>query len=142
MPASTPFALFARAAVFLAAAFAIAGCSRVAETPARSTGATVAARTAEPAPLPKPPTAKYQRDFYRKLEDCLADWGLAPKCQPAPNDAPERAQGAAFVGPTYSNALRFEAQMATRREAYDQGYVTQVDENPSNRALSAGEVRS
>jgi hypothetical protein len=46
------------------------------------------------------------------------------------------------MGPIYSNALRLEAQLANRREAFDQGYAPQVDETPSNRAVATTEVRS
>ena len=127
---------------FLVAVLAVAGCGRVPDPPTRgAAGPPATARSDAPA-LPKPPMAKYQRDLYGKLEDCVADWGLARKCTPVGADAPERARGAAFMGPIYSNALRFEAQMATRREAFDQGYAQQVDENPSNKAIASNEVRS
>lgn len=129
------------AAVSCVAIVVLAACGRAPEPAGKSAAPATASRAVE-APLPKPPQAKYQRDLYGKLEDCVADWAFAGKCAPVGNDAPERARGAVFMGPIYSNALRFEAQIATRREAFDQGYVQQVDENPSNRALAAAEVRS
>lgn len=122
----------------------LAACGKVPDAPAKAAGtAASTTRAADaPAPLPKPPTAAYQRDLYAKLEDCVADWAFAGRCVPLDAGAPERARGAAFVGPIYSNALRFEAQMALRREAFDQGYIAQVDESPSNRAIATSEVRS
>lgn len=120
-----------------------AGCSRVPDSPAKVAAGPVTAARSDAAPaLPKPPQARYQRDLYGKLEDCVADWAFAGKCAPVGGDLPERARGAVFMGPIYSNALRFEAQLATRREAFDQGYVPQVDENPSNRSIATSEVRS
>jgi len=121
-------------------AFFASGCGRSADW--QSTPASRIAKAAEATPLPKPPQAKYQRDLYRKIDDCVADWGFAGKCTPLAADAPERAQGGAFFGPIYSNALRFETQLATRREAVEQGYQSQLDENPSNKSLSSTDIKS
>lgn len=94
------------------------------------------------APLPKPPPAKYLRDAYGRLDDCVADWGFAAKCTPVPTDAPERARGAHFFGPIYSSALRTESQLAARREAVEQGYAAQLDETPSDRSIARIEISS
>src|SRR5262249_53264857 len=121
----------------------LVACGRSTDTAKPSAGSAPVAKAAvEAPPLPKPPTAKYQRDFYGKLDDCAFDWGFAGKCAPVAGDAPERAQGAIFAGPIYSNALRFEAQIASRREAVDQGYARQLDETPSNRAIASSDVKS
>jgi hypothetical protein len=132
----------ATAGLLLACVLALAGCGRPAEKPAAATGAGAASTAAAPAPLPKPPIAKYQRDVYSRLDDCVADWGFAGKCTPVPDSAPEKARGGAFFGPIYSNALRGEAQLATRREAFEQGYLRQVDENPSDKSIGRADVRS
>jgi hypothetical protein len=132
---------FHATAFLMVAAFAAAGCSRTGEMsakPAAPAAKTLAAVT----PLPKPPRAKYQRDLYGKLDDCVADWGFAGKCTPLSYDAPERSRGGAFFGPIYSNALRFESQMTARREAVEQGYLRQLDETPSNKAIASSDVRS
>src|SRR5262245_16329768 len=126
-------------AVVLLASIA-SGCGRSTDT--HPIAASQIASAAAAAPLPKPPQAKYQRDLYRKIDDCIADWGFAGKCTPLAADAPERAQGGAFFGPIYSNALRFETQLATRREAVEQGYQSQLDENPSNKSLSSTDIKS
>jgi hypothetical protein len=126
--------------VTLVAALVVAGCGRASDVPAKSAGAL--ARSASAAPLPKPPQAKYQRDLYRKLDDCVADWGFAGKCAPLAADAPERAKGGTFFGPIYSDALRFESQLTSRREAVEQGYLKQLDENPSNKALASTDIKS
>jgi hypothetical protein len=126
-------------AVVLLAFFA-SGCGR--STDSQPIPASQVSRAAAATPLPKPPQAKYQRDLYRKIDDCVADWGFAGKCTPLAADAPERAQGGAFFGLIYSIARRFETQLATRREAVEQGYQAQLDENPSNKALSSSDVRS
>lgn len=125
-------------AVVLAAA-----CDKVPPPPSIVSSAVVpASRPAETtAPLAKAPAATYQRDLYGTLEDCVADWAYPAKCVPVVS-APERSRGAAFMGPIYSNAFRFEAQMATRRAAFDQGYVARLDESPSNRAIATSQVRS
>jgi hypothetical protein len=129
------------AAICLALFFA-SGCSRDSQTQVRA-AATAATRSAvAPAPLPKPPVAKYQRDLYGKLDDCVADWGFAGRCTPLSPDAPERARGATFFGPIYSNTLRFETQITTRREAVEQGYLGQLDETPSNKSIASTEIRS
>jgi hypothetical protein len=128
-------------ALALLAAFALAGCDRATEAQGRPASA-VAKAAPTPTPLPKPPVAKYQRDLYGKLDDCVADWGFAGKCTPVSADAPERAQGGTFFGPIYSNALRFESQLTSRREAFEQGYLQQVDLNPSNKAISSAEIKS
>jgi len=117
------------------------GCDRAGE-PNAGPGARVAKAAVTPAALPKPPQAKYQRDLYGRLDDCVADWGFAGRCTPVPSDAPERAQGGTFFGPIYSNALRFESQLTARREAVEQGYLRQLDENPSNKAISSADVKS
>jgi len=129
------------AAAVLAAVFAASACSRAGDAQPKP-GSTVAKAAAAPAPLPKPPQAKYQRDIYGRLDDCVADWGFAGRCTPMPSDAPERAQGGTFFGPIYSNALRFESQLTARREAVEQGYLRQLDENPSNKAISSADVKS
>ena len=129
------------AAIFLTA-FAASGCGRDAQTQARTAAPNVARSTAMPAPLPKPPAAKYQRDLYGKLDDCVADWGFAGRCTPLSPGAPERARGATFFGPIYSNTLRFETQITTRREAVEQGYLGQLDETPSNKSIASTEIRS
>jgi hypothetical protein len=135
-PANVPAALCA----VLLIAFVTSGCGRSTDT--HPIAASQTARAAAGTPLPKPPQAKYQRDLYRKIDDCVADWGFAGKCTPLAADAPERAQGAAFFGPIYSNTLRFETQLATRREAVEQGYQAQLDENPSNKSLSSTDIKS
>jgi hypothetical protein len=135
-----PNAAPALCAVVLLALFA-SGCGRSTDAQPVSPASQIA-RAAAVAPLPKPPQAKYQRDLYRKIDDCVADWGFAGKCTPLAADAPERAQGGAFFGPIYSNALRFETQLATRREAVEQGYQAQLDENPSNKSLSSTDIKS
>lgn len=125
------------------AVLSLAACGKVPDPPSKATGpVTSALRAPDAPPLPKPPTASYQRDLYGKLDDCVADWAFAGKCVPLDAGSPERARGAAFMGPIYSSALRFEAQMAVRREAFDQGYIAQVDESPSNRAIATSEVRT
>ena len=121
-------------------AFFASGCGRSTDT--QPIPASQIARAPAPTPLPQPPQAKYQRDLYRKIDDCVADWGFAGKCTPLAADAPERAQGGAFFGTIYSNALRFETQLATRREAVEQGYQSQLDENPSNKSLSSTAIKS
>ena len=91
-------------------------------------------------PLPLPPQAKYVRDHYRSLEDCAFDWGHAGRCTPVPAGAPERSQGASFFGPNYSNAIRDESQLEARKLALQQGYVTSLDEKPSNRAIGTSDT--
>jgi hypothetical protein len=125
----------------IAGAIALAGCGRGGETPIQ-TAATAKPMVAAPAALPMPPQAKYQRDLYGRLDDCVADWGFAGKCTPLAPDAPERAKGGTFFGPIYSNALRFESQITARREAVEQGYLSQLDENPSNKAIATTDIRS
>jgi hypothetical protein len=124
-----------------AAALFVAGCGRSAGSLPKASG-NVAKAAVTAVPLPKPPQAKYQRDLYRKLDECVADWGFAGKCTPLAADAPERAQGGAFLGPIYSDALRFESQLTARREAVEQGYQSQLDENPSNKAIASAEIKS
>jgi hypothetical protein len=121
--------------------FVLAACDRAGKPQVSAAGITVKA-AAQPAPLPKPPLAKYQRDLYGRLDDCVADWGFAGKCIPLAADAPERAQGGTFFGPIYSNALRAESQLASRREALEQGYLRQLDENPSNKAIASADIKS
>src|SRR5262245_40063715 len=128
------------AAIF--AVFAASGCGRDTQTQARAAATNVARSASTPTPLPKPPAAKYQRDLYGKLDDCVADWGFAGRCTPLSPDAPERARGATFFGPIYSNTLRFETQITTRREAVEQGYLGQLDETPSNKSIASTEIRS
>jgi hypothetical protein len=128
------------AALFLAVISA-SGCGRDSQPQVRA-AATVASSAAAPAPLPKPPAARYQRDLYGKLDDCVADWGFAGRCTPLAPDAPERAQGVTFFGPIYSNTLRFETQITTRREAVEMGYLGQLDETPSNKSIASREIRS
>lgn len=121
--------------------FLLAACDRTGNSPVQTAGVTVKA-AAQPAPLPKPPQARYQRDLYGRLDDCVADWGFAGKCIPLAADAPERAQGGTFFGPIYSNALRAESQLASRREALEQGYLRQLDESPSNKAILSADIKS
>jgi hypothetical protein len=129
-----------RSAVFLCVIAALlAACERKPEPAGKAPAGGPA--VAAPTPLPKPPPAKYQRDAYGRLEDCVADWGFAAKCTPVPADAPERARGALFYGPIYPDALRAEAQLAARREAVEQGYAPQLDDRPSDRSLAKAEVR-
>lgn len=122
---------------------ALTGCGRP-DTPAPAAAGPVAKAALAPVPqaLPKPPQAKYQRDLYSKLDDCVADWGFAGKCTPVATDAPERAHGGAFLGPVYSNTLRFESQLTARREAVEQGYLRQLDETPSNKAIASADIKS
>ena len=129
-------------AALLASTCLAAGCGRVASSPPPQPAGTVAKAGGVTVPLPRPPQAKYQHDLYGKLDDCVADWGFAGKCTPLAAGAPERAQGGAFLGPIYSNALRFESQLAARREAVEQGYQHQLDENPSNKAIASTEIES
>jgi len=128
--------------VLVLALTALAACGRASDTQGTVTVSAASKPAAAAPPLPKPPQAKYQRDLYAKLADCVTDWGFAGKCTPLASDAPERAQGATFFGPIYSNALRFESQLVARREAVDQGYQAQLDENPTNRAIASAEIKS
>src|SRR5204862_8019808 len=99
------------AATVVLASLLIGGCGRTSDAPSKPGGADAKQAGATPA-LPQPPQAKYQRDLYRKLEDCVVDRGFAAKCTPLAANAPERAaQGGAFFGPIYSNALRCESQL-------------------------------
>ena len=125
----------------IAGAMALVGCSRGSEAPIK-TAVTAKPTTSAPVALPMPPQAKYQRDLYGRLDDCVADWGFAGKCSPLAPDAPERAKGGTFFGPIYSNALRFESQITARREAVEQGYLSQLDENPSNKAIASTDIKS
>ena len=118
------------------------GCGRSVQSPPAQPPAAAARFGGAPGPLPKPPPAKYQRDLYGKLDDCVADWGFAGMCTPLAADAAERAQGGVFLGPIYSNALRFESQLAARREAVEQGYQARLDEKPSNRAIASADIES
>jgi len=120
----------------------VAGCSRSSDLQSKPSVAVAANKLVDAPALPKPPQARYQRDLYGKLDDCVADWGFAGKCIPLSADAPERVQGGAFYGPIYSNALRLESQLTARREAVEQGYLKQLDENPSNKALSSADIKS
>jgi hypothetical protein len=128
-------------ALALLGAFFASGCDRAADV-APSAGRPAVKPGVAVTPLPKPPQARYQRDLYGKLDDCVLDWGSAAKCIPVAADASERAQGAAFLGPIYSNGLRFESQLTARREAVEQGYQRQLDENPTNKAIASAEIRS
>lgn len=136
-PSFRPFWLLAISSTILA----LAACDRASNTPVQTAGVTTKT-AAQPAPLPKPPQAKYQRDLYGRLDDCVADWGFAGKCIPLGADAPERTQGGTFFGPIYSNALRAESQLASRREAVEQGYLRQLDENPTNKAIASADIKS
>jgi hypothetical protein len=118
----------------------LTGCSKK-EATAPAAGA--AGSTPPPSqfkPLPLPPQAKYVRDHYKSLEDCAFDWGHAGRCTPVPASAPERSQGASFFGPNYSNAIRDESQLEARKLALQQGYVTSLDEKPSNRAIGTSDT--
>jgi hypothetical protein len=125
--------------VLLAAA--LLACSKK-ETTAASQATQAKAAPQQAQPLPLPPPAKYLRDHYATLADCVADWGFAGKCVPVPAGAPEKAQGVQFFGPTYSSALRGETQMAARKEAFEQGYVKQIDETPSDKSSGKSEVKA
>jgi hypothetical protein len=130
--------------LLIAGSFALgfaAGCSKKeAAAPAAGAAAGATGNASQFKPLPVPPQAKYVRDHYKSLEDCAFDWGHAGRCTPVPGDAPERGQGAAFFGPNYSNAIRDESQLEARKLALQQGYVTSLDEKPSNRALGASDT--
>jgi hypothetical protein len=118
-----------------------AGCSKKeAAAPAASAAAGAAGSSSQFKPLPVPPQAKYVRDHYKSLEDCAFDWGHAGRCTPVPANAPERSQGASFFGPNYSNAIRDESQLEARKLALQQGYVTSLDEKPSNRAVGTSDT--
>lgn len=125
-----------------AVVLAVSACSKQEPAAAASSSSKVASAAApsQARPLPVPPPAKYMRDHYAKLEDCVADWGYAGKCIPA--TPAERALGVAFFGPTYSNALRLESQLASRKEAFERGYVTQLDEAPSDKSSAKSEVKA
>ena len=124
----------------LALVFA-AGCSKkAAAAPAASAAAGAAGNSSQFKPLPVPPQAKYVRDHYKSLEDCAFDWGHAGRCTPVPANAPERSQGASFFGPNYSNAIRDESQLEARKLALQQGYVSSLDETPSNRAVGSSDT--
>jgi hypothetical protein len=118
-----------------------AGCSKKeAAAPAASAAAGAGSSSSQFKPLPVPPPAKYVRDHYKSLEDCAADWGHAGRCTPVPASAPERAQGASFFGPNYSNAIRDESQLEARKLAVEQGYAQTLDDKPSNRALGVSDT--
>jgi len=123
----------------LAAGALLAGCGKK-EAAAPTAAAPGTAPPAQYKPLPLPPQAKYVRDHYKSLEDCAFDWGHAGRCTPVPSGAPERAQGASFFGPNYSNAIRDESQLAARKEALAQGYVQSLDATPSNRAVGTSDT--
>ncbi|MDZ7651815.1 MAG: hypothetical protein U5L03_04285 [Burkholderiaceae bacterium] len=124
----------------LALVFA-AGCSKKeAAAPTAGAAAGVGSSSSQFKPLPVPPPAKYVRDHYKSLEDCAFDWGHAGRCMPVPAGAPERNAGAAFFGPNYSNAIRDESQLEARKLALQQGYVTSLDEQPSNRAVGTSDT--
>lgn len=124
----------------LSALALVAACSKKEASAPAASAAGGAVPPPQYKPLPLPPKAKYVRDHYRSLEDCAADWGHAGRCTPVPANAPERAQGASFFGPNYSNAIRDESQLEARRLALQQGYVTSLDENPSNRAIGVSDT--
>lgn len=126
----------------LLAAFALLAACGKKESAAPAAPAAQTAVPAKAQPLPLPPPAKYLRDHYGSLADCVADWGHAGKCVPVPAGAPEKAQGVQFFGPTYSSALRGESQLAARREAVEQGYARQLDETPSDRSTGKSEVKA
>jgi len=125
-------------AAFTAAAL-FAACSKK-EAAAPAAGAAAGGSTPQFKPLPVPPQAKYVRDHYRSLEDCAFDWGHAGRCMPVPANAAERSQGASFFGPNYSNAIRDESQLEARKLALAQGYLTSLDEKPSNRAIGSSDT--
>jgi hypothetical protein len=124
----------------LGGAVLLAGCGKkeAATTVAGAAGG--AAPASQFKPLPLPPQAKYVRDHYRSLEDCAFDWGHAGRCTPVPAGAPEHGQGAVFFGPNYSNAIRDESQLEARKLALQQGYVSALDEKPSNRAIGSSDT--
>lgn len=126
-----------------AVVLALAACGKkepAAGSQQASQASTSAATKARP--LPVPPPAKYVRDHYGKLEDCVFDWGYAGKCFPVPPGAAEKSQGVSFFGPTYSDALRLESQLASRKEAVERGYVSQLDESPSDKSSAKSEVKA
>jgi hypothetical protein len=117
------------------------GCSKKeAATPTAGAGAGTGSSSSQFKPLPVPPPAKYVRDHYKSLEDCAFDWGHAGRCTPVPAGAAERNAGAAFFGPNYSNAIRDESQLEARKLALQQGYVSSLDETPSNRAVGTSDT--
>ncbi len=130
MTASLPLA--ARLLVLPIAIAVVAGCGRKEPAPPP-----VPAAVPPPThlkPLPLPPPAKYVRDHYAQLADCVHDWGHAGRCTPVPVEAAARAPGVQFFGPNYSSALRDESQLEARREAVAQGYAGTLDETPSDRS--------
>lgn len=131
-----------RIALLVAVTLVAAGCERASDRPTAGAAAagSTKAKAAAPPPLPKPPVARYQRDVYGRLADCVADWGFAGKCTPAAADAASHA--GAFLGPIYSNALRTESQAAARREAFEQGHLERADEMPSDRSTARIEIKS
>lgn len=122
-------------------ALALAACGKK-ETAAPAAPAPQAAAPGKARPLPLPPPARYLRDHYASLADCVADWGHAGKCVPVSAGASEKAQGVQYFGPTYSSALRGESQWAARREAIEQGYARQLDETPSDQSTGKSEVKA
>ncbi len=118
-----------------------AGCSKKEAAPAAAAPATTTVTPPPPKqPLPLPPQAKYVRDVYATLDDCAFDWGYAGWCSPVPSGAPERASGGSFFSPNYSNAIRDESQLESRKRALAQGYVPSLDETPSNRAKGVSDA--
>lgn len=119
-----------------------AGCSKkeAAPTTAAAPPSTTVTPPPPKEPLPLPPQAKYVRDVYAMLEDCAFDWGYAGWCTPVPSGAPERANGGNFFSPNYSNAIRDESQLESRKRALAQGYVPSLDETPSNRATAVSDA--
>jgi hypothetical protein len=124
----------------LATVGAMAGCSKKEAAPAVAAPATTVTPPPAMAPLPLPPQAKYVRDFYATLEDCAFDWGYAGWCTPVPSGAPELANGGSFFSPNYSNAIRDESQLESRKRALAQGYLQSLDETPSNRARGVSDA--
>lgn len=135
-----PLPPFRSLVLLLAVTAALTGCSR--KEPAPAPAAAPAPPPAHLKPLPLPPPAKYVRDHYAQLADCVHDWGHAGRCMPVPDTAPERAQGAQFFGPNYSSALRDESQLESRREALAQGYARTLDEVPSDRSRGRSDTPS
>lgn len=127
------------------AALTLVACGRNDASKAATTAAAPQANAAAPVqakPLPVPPPAVYLRDHYTRLEDCVFDWGYAAKCLPVEPGSVDHAKGVAFYGPTYSSTLRLESQLASRKEAFERGYLTQFDETPSDRSSAKSEVKA
>lgn len=140
MSTSVSSAMFRALILSVATVAALTACSKKETAPATTAAPSSAPAATQGKPLPLPPQAKYVRDHYRSLDDCAYDWGHAGRCTPVPGNAPERAQGASFFGPNYSNAIRDESQLEARKQAVAQGYVPSLNETPTNRAVGTSDT--